>query len=174
MRPGQDFENGISFGEECSKEMLEDLKKDIQTHKDDDADPAKKAKELEQAFQRARTSYNNLNSTKMKIQQLETDEAVRKNPAMNGILKASILPKKDDISRLTSKWENFIINKHFEGKGEPTTKANGVARNACIPPSEESVDLQTSSLRSTVCLSMVYSLVPIHLQMRASRSAPKS
>ena len=154
--------------------MLEDLKKDIQTHKDDDADPAKKAKELEQAFGRARTSYNNFNSTKMKILQLESDDTIKKNAAMNGILKQSILPKKDEVNRLAAKWEKFIINRHFEGKGEPTAEANGVARNACIPPSEESVDLQTSSLRSTACLSMVYSLVPIHLQMRASRSDPKS
>ena len=161
MRPGQDFENGISFGEECSKEMLEDLKKDIQTSKDDDADPAKKAKELEQAFGRARTSYNNFNSTKMKIQQFETDDTIKKNAAMNGILKQSILPKKDEVNRLVAKWEKFIINRHFEGKGEPTAEANGVARSACIPTSEESVDLRTLSLRSTVCLLIVYSLVPI-------------
>ena len=123
MRPGQDFENGISFGEECSKEMLEDLKKDIQTNKDDDADPAKKAKELEQAFGRARTSYNNFNSTKMKILQLESDDTIKKNAAMNGILKQSILPKKDEVNRLAAKWEKFIINRHFEGKGEPTAEA---------------------------------------------------
>ena len=103
MRPGQEFENGISFGDECSKEMLEDLKKDIQTHKDDDADPAKKAKELEQAFGRARTSYNNFNSTKMKILQLESDDTIKKNAAMNGILKQSILPKKDEVNMLAAK-----------------------------------------------------------------------
>ena len=151
MRPGQDFESGISFGEECSKQVLEDLKKDIELEND----------KLELAFGRARTSYNNLHSTKMKIMQFETDDTIKKNPAMLGILNAQILPKKAEIAKLATKWEHFIINRHFEGKGEPTAEANGVARSACIPTSEESVDLRTSSLRSTVCLLIVYSLVPI-------------
>ena len=143
--------------------MLEDLKKDINNSAGDgDGDPAKKAKELEQAFGRAKTSYNNLNATKMKIMTFETDETIKKNPAMAGILKAQILPKKGEITRLAAKWENFIINRHFEGKGEPTAEANGVPRSACIPTSEESVDLRTSSLRSTVCLLIVYSLNCAH------------
>ena len=151
MRPGPDFESGISFGEECSKQVLEDLKKDIELEND----------KLELAFGRARTSYNNLHSTKMKIMQFETDDTIKKNPAMLGILNAQILPKKAEIAKLATKWEHFIINRHFEGKGEPTAEANGVARSACIPTSEESVDLRTLSLRSTVCLLIVYSLVPI-------------
>jgi hypothetical protein len=133
MRPGQEFETGISFGEECSKEMLEDLRKDIKAAEEanpDEATPAKKAKELEQAFCRARTSYNTLNSTKMKILQFETDDNIRKNAAMSGILKTSVLPKKGEISNLAAKWEKFLINRHFEGKGEPTAEATVALRAA--------------------------------------------
>lgn len=150
MRLVQEFEHGITFGEEYSKSMLEDLKKDLKTSEEGDSDPAKKAKELETAFQRAKTSYNNLNSTKMKISQFETDETIKKNPAMAGILKTSVLPKKAEITKLAEKWEYLIINKHFEGKGEPTAEANGVSRSACIPSCGRCVDLRASSLRSTV------------------------